>query len=40
MLITSFKTVHEGYSGQEVLPNHVVGVIRTTDMVGDVSSQG
>ena len=25
MLTTSFHTVHEAYSGQEVLPNRVVG---------------
>lgn len=34
MVTASFRTVHEGYSGQEVLPTHVVGVIRTTVVSG------
>jgi len=34
MLTTSLHTVHEAYSEQEVLPNHVVGVTRTTVVSG------
>jgi hypothetical protein len=34
MLTAFFHTVHEAYFGQEVLPNHVVGIIRTTVVCG------